>query len=166
MCIRDRVEGVPGNLDPADNTILGGMPDGGWFGYQPNAGPFYSPGTAMDFWALGVQFLGLASLISSVNFIVTIFNMRALGMRLLRMPVFVWMSLVVALLLLFSLPIIAIALFMVTFDRQFGSLFFVAEAGGDPILWQHLFWLFGHPEVYILILPAMGIVSELSLIHI
>ena len=154
------VEGVSGNLDPSDNTILGGMPDGGWFGYQPNAGPFYSPGTAMDYWALGVQFLGLASLISSVNFIVTIFNMRALGMRLLRMPVFVWMSLVVALLLLFSLPIIAIALFMVTFDRQFGSLFFVAEAGGDPVLWQHLFWLFGHPEVYILILPAMGIVSE------
>ena len=86
--------------------------------------------------------------------------MRAKGMRLLRMPVFVWMTFVVALLLLFSLPIIAIALFMLTFDRQFGTLFFVAEAGGDPILWQHLFWLFGHPEVYILILPAMGIVSE------
>jgi cytochrome c oxidase subunit 1 len=98
--------------------------------------------------------------VSSINFIVTVFNMRARGMRLLRMPVFAWMSTVVAFLLLFSLPIIAVALFMVTFDRQFGSQFFASVGGGDPILWQHLFWLFGHPEVYILILPAMGIVSE------
>ena len=96
-----------------------------------------------------------------MNFIVTFFNLRAKGMRLFRVPVFIWMTLVVAFLLLFSLPIIAIALFMVTFDRQFGTLFFDATAGGDPILWQHLFWLFGHPEVYILILPAMGIVSEI-----
>jgi cytochrome c oxidase subunit 1 len=154
------VQGVAGNIDPTDLTRLGSVPDGGWFCYQPNCGPFYTPGTAMDYWALGVQILGLASLISAVNFIVTIFNLRAKGMKLLRMPVFVWMTLVVAFLLLFSLPIIAIALFMVTFDRQFGTLFFAASQGGDPILWQHLFWLFGHPEVYILILPAMGIVSE------
>jgi cytochrome c oxidase subunit 1 len=154
------VQGIAGNLDPADNTFLGGLPDGGWFLYQPNAGPDFSPGRAIDFAALGLQILGIASLISSVNFIVTIFNMRARGMRLLRMPVFVWMMTVVAFLLLFSLPIIAIALFMVTFDRSFGTTFFQAASGGDPILWQHLFWLFGHPEVYILILPAMGIVSE------
>jgi len=154
-------QGVPGNLAPGDDTFFGAMPDGGWFGYQPNAGPLYSPGRAMDFWALGLQLLGLASLVSSVNFIVTVFNMRARGMRLLRMPVFAWMSMVVAFLLLFSLPIIAVALFMVTFDRSFGSVFFQATNGGDPVLWQHLFWLFGHPEVYILILPAMGIVSEI-----
>jgi cytochrome c oxidase subunit 1 len=129
--------------------------------YQPNAGPDFSPSLAIDFAALGLQILGIASLISAVNFIVTFFNLRAKGMRLLRVPVFIWMTLVVAFLLLFSLPIIAIALFMVTFDRQFGTLFFDATAGGDPILWQHLFWLFGHPEVYILILPAMGIVSEI-----
>jgi cytochrome c oxidase subunit 1 len=152
--------GVAGNVAVGENTVVGSMPDGGWFGYQPNAGPFYTPGRAMDFWALGLQILGLASLISSVNFIVTVFNMRAKGMRLLRMPVFAWMTLVVAFLLLFSLPIIAVALFMVTFDRSFGATFFQAVNGGDPILWQHLFWLFGHPEVYILILPAMGIVSE------
>ena len=153
---------VGGNLPggAADAEMLGSVPAGGWFIYAPNSGAEYSPGTAIDFAALGLQMLGVASLISAVNFIVTILNMRAKGMRLLRMPVFVWMTLVVALLLLFSLPIIAIALFMLTFDRQFGTLFFVAEAGGDPILWQHLFWLFGHPEVYILILPAMGIVSE------
>jgi cytochrome c oxidase subunit 1 len=155
------VEGVSGNLDPSDITRLGALPDGGWFFYQPNASRDFSPGTAVDFAALGLQILGIASLISAVNFIVTIFNLRAKGMRLLRMPVFIWMSLVVAFLLLFSLPIIAIALFMVTFDRQFGTLFFDATGGGDPILWQHLFWLFGHPEVYILILPAMGIVSEI-----
>jgi cytochrome c oxidase subunit 1 len=154
------VQGVSGNLDPSDQTAFGALPDAGWFAYQPNAGAAFSPGVAMDFAALGLQILGIASLISSVNFIVTIFNLRARGMKLLRMPVFVWMSLVVAFLLLFSLPIFAIALFMVTFDRQFGSLFFDATSGGDPILWQHLFWLFGHPEVYVLILPAMGIVSE------
>ena len=153
---------VGGNLPggATDPSALGSIPNSGWFIYAPNSGATYSPGTAVDYAALGLQILGVASLISAVNFIVTILNMRAVGMRLLRMPVFVWMTMVVALLLLFSLPIIAIALFMLTFDRQFGTLFFVAEAGGDPILWQHLFWLFGHPEVYILILPAMGIVSE------
>jgi cytochrome c oxidase subunit 1 len=154
------VQEVGGNIDPSEETFFGAMPDAGWFMYQPNAGGDFSPGRAMDFAVLGLQILGLASLISSVNFIVTIFNLRAKGMKLLRMPVFVWMSLVVAFLLLFSLPIIAIALFMVTFDRQFGTVFFDATAGGDAILWQHLFWLFGHPEVYVLILPAMGIVSE------
>ena len=139
---------------------LGSSANGGWFGYAPNSGAQFSTGTVMDYWALGLQVLGLASLISSINFIVTVFNMRAKGMTFLRMPVFVWMTTVVAFLLLFSLPIIAVALFMITADRQLGTLFFDASAGGDPILWQHLFWLFGHPEVYILILPAMGIVSE------
>jgi len=143
-----------------DAGPLGSIPNGGWFVYAPNSGTQFSPGTSIDYAAIGLQILGVASLISAVNFIVTIFNLRAKGMRMLRMPVFVWMTLIVAFLLLFSLPIIAIALFMLTFDRQFGTLFFVASAGGDPILWQHLFWLFGHPEVYILILPAMGIVSE------
>ncbi|MFZ0627230.1 MAG: cbb3-type cytochrome c oxidase subunit I [Acidimicrobiia bacterium] len=158
-------DGIGGNLaaggGPGALNFLADAPNGGWFGYQPNAGPLYSMGTALDYWALGLQILGLASLVSSVNFLVTVFNMRAKGLRLLRMPVFAWMSTVVAFLLLFSLPIIAVALFMVTFDRQFGSLFFAPVGGGDPILWQHLFWLFGHPEVYILVLPAMGMVSEI-----
>ncbi len=154
---------VGGNLPggATDASFLGSTINGGWFMYQPNAGPRFSTGTVLDYGAIGLQILGLASLISSVNFIATIFNMRAKGMKLLRMPVFVWMTLVVAFLLLFSLPIIAVALFMVTFDRQLGTLFFDTFQGGDPILWQHLFWFFGHPEVYILILPAMGIVSEI-----
>lgn len=154
------VQGVAGNVDPSDVTPLGGLPDGGWFLYQPNAGPAFSPASGIDFALIGIQILGIASLISAINFITTVFNMRAKGMRLLRMPVMVWMTLVTAFLLLFSLPIIAIALFMATFDRNFATTFFDATAGGDAILWQHLFWLFGHPEVYILILPTMGIVSE------
>ena len=139
---------------------LGSAPNGGWFGYQPNAGMKYSPGTAMDYWAIGLQILGIASLVSAFNFITTIINMRTKGMRFMRMPVFTWMTFAVSFLLAFSLPIIAIALFYVTFDRKFGTTFFLTEGGGDPVLWQHLFWLFGHPEVYILILPAFGIVSE------
>lgn len=139
--------------------FLGGAADGGWFGYA-NLTSQFSPGRGIDFWVLGLQILGIASVASSVNFIVTIINLRAPGMSLMRMPVFVWMTLVVAFLTLFAMPVIAVALFMLMFDRMFGANFFNVAAGGDPVLWQHLFWLFGHPEVYILILPAMGIVSE------
>jgi cytochrome c oxidase subunit 1 len=138
--------------------FLGGAPDGGWFGYA-NLNTRL-PGPGMTYYALGLQIAGVASLASAVNFIVTIINERAPGMSLMRMPVFVWMTLVVSFLLLFALPVIAIALFELAFARLFGATFFDPAAGGDPVLWQHLFWLFGHPEVYILILPAMGIVSE------
>ncbi len=153
---------IGGNLPGGAETAswLGSGPNGGWFGYAPNSLTTYSPGSAMDYYTVGLQVLGLASLISSINFIVTILNMRAKGMKLLRMPVFVWMTFVTAFLLLFSLPIITAAVFMLMFDRQFGTVFYDAAAGGDPVLWQHLFWLFGHPEVYIIVLPAMGIVSE------
>jgi cytochrome c oxidase subunit 1 len=139
--------------------FLGGAPDGGWFAYA-NLTSHFSPGHGMDFWILGLQILGIASIASSVNFIVTILNLRAPGMSLMRMPAFVWMTLVVSFLTLFAMPVIAVALFMLMFDRMFGANFFNVAAGGDPVLWQHMFWLFGHPEVYILILPAMGIVSE------
>ncbi|MDX1511316.1 MAG: cbb3-type cytochrome c oxidase subunit I, partial [Nitriliruptorales bacterium] len=134
--------------------LLGGAPNGGWFGYAPLS--TLTPGENMAYYAVGLQILGVASLASSVNFITTILNMRAPGMSFMKMPMFIWMSLIVNFLLLFSLPIIAVALFMMTFDITFGANFFAAEVGADPILWQHLFWLFGHPEVYILILPAMG----------
>src|SRR5205823_1193842 len=114
-----------------------------------------------DFYVLGLQILGVASVAGALNFVVTIINLRAPGMSLMRMPVFTWMTFVVAILLVTAMPVIAIALIELTFDRFFGTNFFSVPAGGDPILWQHLFWLFGHPEVYILILPAMGIVSEI-----
>jgi cytochrome c oxidase subunit I len=141
--------------------FLGGGPDGGWFAYVPNTSLTFSPGHGMDFYALGLQITGIASLTGAINLIVTVINMRAPGMSLMRMPVFTWMALVTQFLLLFAIPIISIALFFMSFDRLFGANFFNPAAGGDPILWQHLFWLFGHPEVYILILPAMGIVSEI-----
>jgi cytochrome c oxidase subunit 1 len=149
-----------GGLFMNSSFFLGGAPDGGWFGYAPNTLKAFSPGHGVDFWLIGLQILGIASIASAANFIVTILNLRAPGMSMFRMPVFVWMTLVVSFLLLFAMPVIAIALFQLMFDRFFGANFFNAAAGADPLLWQHLFWLFGHPEVYILILPAMGIVSD------
>jgi cytochrome c oxidase subunit 1 len=137
-----------------------GAPDAGWFGYAPLTLKRFSPDHGVDYWLLGLQILGLASLAGGFNFIVTILNMRAPGMSLFRMPVFVWMTLVTSFLLIFAIPVISVALFELMFDRLFDANFFNAAKGGTPLLWQHMFWLFGHPEVYILILPAMGIVSE------
>jgi cytochrome c oxidase subunit 1 len=148
-----------GGLFITVSFFVGGAPDGGWFGYAPLSTQVTEV-VRMDYWALGLLIVGSASLFASVNFITTVFTMRAPGMTLMRMPVFAWMSLVVNFLLLFSLPIITVGLIQVFLDRNLGTLFFDAAGGGDPILWQHLFWLFGHPEVYVLILPAMGIVSE------
>jgi len=140
--------------------FVGGAPDGAWVGYSPLATQLTEV-VRMDYWAIGLNLLGVASIAASANFIATIFTMRAPGMTMLRMPVFVWMALVVAFLLIFSLPPVAIGLFQLFLDRNFGALFYQAAAGADPLLWQHLFWLFGHPEVYVLVLPAMGIVSEI-----
>jgi cytochrome c oxidase subunit 1 len=135
-------------------------PDAGWFGYANLTSRQFSPGPNIDFWVLGLQILGIASLAAGFNFIVTILNMRAPGMKLMRLPAFTWMTLVTQFLVITAFPVITVALVLLMFDRFFGTHFFVPAGGGDPILWQHLFWLFGHPEVYILILPAMGIVSE------
>jgi cytochrome c oxidase subunit 1 len=140
--------------------VAGGAPDAGWFAYANLTSKEFSPGKGMDFYALGLQVLGVASMAGGFNFIVTILNMRAPGMTLMRMPVFVWMTLVTSILIVLAFPVITVALVMLTLDRLVGTSFFSPTGGGDPILWQHLFWIFGHPEVYILILPAMGIVSE------
>ncbi len=145
--------------------VLGGAPNGGWFGYAPlTSTPMskgFLPGHGPDFWTIGLIMLGIGSVTSAVNFIVTVINMRAPGMTFFRMPVFVWMMTVVAFLTLFAMPIVTAALMMVYLDRNFGTNFFNAALHGDPLLYQNLFWLFGHPEVYILILPGMGIVSEI-----
>ena len=141
--------------------FLGGGADGGWFAYAPNTGVIFSPSHGMDFYAIGLQITGIASLIGGVNLVVTALNMRAPGMTLMKMPVFTWMSLVTQVLLVFAIPVISVALFLLTFDRLFDANFFNVGQGADPLLWEHLFWIFGHPEVYILILPAFGIVSEI-----
>jgi cytochrome c oxidase subunit 1 len=141
--------------------LVGDAPSVGWFAYANLTSNQFSPSNGVTFWVLGLQVLGVASLAAAFNFIVTIINMRAPGMSLLRMPIFVWNTLVTSFLMVFAFPIITVALTMLLFDRRFGTHFFIPAAGGDTLLWQHLFWLFGHPEVYILILPAMGIVSEI-----
>ena len=150
-----------GALFMNSSFLIGQAPNGGWFGYANLTSDQYSPGLNIDFWALGLQALGAASIMGGVNFITTIINLRAPGMKLMRMPLFTWMALITSFLIVTALPVFAIALFLVTFDRFWGTTFFVTQAGGDPVLWQHLFWMFGHPEVYILILPAFGIVSEI-----
>jgi cytochrome c oxidase subunit 1 len=153
-----------GGLFMYSSFFLGGAPNGGWFGYTPLTSTPISggalPGQGPNFWCVGIVLLGIGSTTSAINFIVTILNMRAPGMTLMRMPVFTWMMTVVAFLTVFAMPIVTAAMIMVFFDRNYDTLFFVASKGGDPLLYQHLFWLFGHPEVYILILPGMGIVSE------
>jgi cytochrome c oxidase subunit 1 len=145
--------------------FLGGAPDGGWFGYTPlTSSPYDSgilPGNGTNFWAIGLLLLAVGSTTSALNFIVTVTNMRAPGMKLMRMPVFVWMMTIISFLTVFALPVFSAALIMVFFDRNFGTTFFFSATGGDPLLYQHMFWIFGHPEVYILILPGMGIVSEI-----
>ena len=151
--------------------LANAAPDQGWYGYAPLTSKFFSPGDNVDYWALGLQVLGIASLAASFNFIVTIFNMRAPGMTMMRLPIFCWSTLIVSVLIVMAFPAITIALALLSFDRFTGTSFFAAfnvaadgaivASGGDPLLWQHLFWVFGHPEVYILILPAFGIVSEI-----
>ena len=150
-----------GALFMNSSFLIGQAPNGGWFGYANLTSEQYSPGMNIDFWALGLQALGAASIMGGVNFITTILNLRAPGMKLMRMPLFTWMALLTSFLIVTALPVFAVALFLITFDRFWGTTFFVTQAGGDPVLWQHLFWMFGHPEVYILILPAFGIVSEI-----
>src|SRR6478735_3246451 len=140
--------------------FLGGGADGGWFMYAPNSTTPFSPSDGVNFWTLGLLITGVASLAGAVNLIVTILNMRAPGMSLMRMPVFTWMILVTNFLLVFAIPVITVALVLLNFQRLFGATFFNVQDGADPLLWQHLFWIFGHPEVYIIVLPAFGIVSE------
>ena len=149
-----------GGLFLNSSWFLGGGADGGWFMYAPNSSTLFSPSHGVDFWTLGLQITGIASLTGAINLIVTILNMRAPGMKMMRMPIFTWMVLVTQFLLLFAIPVITVALFLLTFQRSFDATFFDVASGADPLLWQHLFWIFGHPEVYILILPSFGIVSE------
>jgi len=140
--------------------FVGAAPNSSWVGYAPLTGTAYNPGLNADFWVLGLSILGVSSIMGGVNFITTIIQLRAPGMKLMRMPVFTWMTFITSFLLVTALPVIAVALILLAFDRFFATNFFIAAQGGDPVLWQHLFWIFGHPEVYILVLPAFGVISD------
>lgn len=139
--------------------FMGGAPDAGWTSYASLA--LQSEGHGIDFYVLGLQISGLGTLIGGINFLVTIINMRTPGMTYMRMPLFTWSTFVVSALILFAFPPLTVGLTLMMFDRMFGANFFVTAAGGNTIIWEHLFWIFGHPEVYILILPAFGVFSEL-----
>ncbi|MGH2467817.1 MAG: cytochrome c oxidase subunit I, partial [Candidatus Limnocylindrales bacterium] len=139
--------------------LLGGAANAGWTSYAPLSEAKYS-GVGQDLWIMSILLNGVSSILGAINFLVTIFKLRAPGMTLLRMPIFVWTVMVTAVLLLFAVPVLASALVMLFIDRNYGGAFFDPASGGDAILWQNVFWFFGHPEVYIMILPAFGIISE------
>ncbi len=141
--------------------FFGGAPDKGWFSYAPLTELTYSPTAGMNFWALSVILLAISSTVGSINFIVTVAQLRTPGMTLTRIPLFVWMIVVLSFLAVFAFPSIATAASLLLFDRYLGTHFFNVQQGGSAILWQHLFWFFGHPEVYILVLPTFGIISEI-----
>ncbi|MDR4886634.1 cytochrome c oxidase subunit I [Fredinandcohnia sp. QZ13] len=139
--------------------FMGGAPDAGWTSYASLA--LHSEGHGIDFYVLGLQISGIGTLIGGINFLATIITMRAPGMTYMRMPLFTWTTFVASALILFAFPPLTVGLLLMMFDRIFGTAFFVPSMGGNTIIWEHFFWIFGHPEVYILILPAFGIFSEI-----
>src|SRR5262250_2141122 len=139
----------------------GSAPDVGWFAYAPLTGRAFSRGHSTDYWILALLISGIGSMASAVNVIATIISMRCRGMTLMRMPLFVWLMLVVSGMILLALPPLSAAQMMLLLDRFLGARFFDTQAGGSAVLWQHFFWLFGHPEVYILMIPAFASASEI-----
>ena len=140
--------------------VVGGSPDAGWTAYFPLAGKEFSPGIGNNFYAVAIQIAGIGTLISGINFIVTILKMRTKGMTLMKMPMFPWTTLITSIIIVAAFPIFTVALALMTFDRLYGTHFFTLSGDGLDMLWANLFWLWGHPEVYIVALPAFGIFSE------
>ncbi|KRE45027.1 cytochrome c oxidase subunit I [Paenibacillus sp. Soil522] len=140
--------------------FAGGAPDAGWTAYAPLAGSTYNGDHGIDYYVLGLQIAGIGTLIGGINFLVTIINMRAPGMTFMRMPMFTWTAFITSALILFAFPALAVGLAALMFDRLFDANFFDPSGGGNSVLWEHIFWIFGHPEVYILILPSFGVISE------
>ncbi|GGG16245.1 cytochrome c oxidase subunit 1 [Paenibacillus abyssi] len=140
--------------------FTGGAPDAGWTSYVPLASDTYSADKGVDYYVMGLQIAGIGTLVGGINFLVTIINMRAPGMSFMRMPMFTWSAFIASALILFAFPALTVGLVALMFDRLFSANFFNVANGGNVVLWEHIFWIFGHPEVYILILPAFGIISE------
>ena len=140
--------------------LVGAVPNDGWFNYAPFSLKAYDPGPNMDFYALGMIFLGISTTGGAVNFVITVLRLRAPGMSINRIPILVWGTTTISVGILLSVPAVSLAFFLLWMDRQFGTHFYDARTGGQPLLWQHLFWLFAHPWVYIIVLPAMGLVSD------
>src|SRR5699024_782864 len=140
--------------------VIGGAPDAGWTSYTPLAGAAMSPGPGQNFYLLGLQLSGIGTLATGINLITTIVKMRAPGMGFFKMPIFSWSTLITSFIIVFAFPILTIALALLTIDRIFGSQIFTVTGEGLPMMWANLFWMWGHPEVYIVILPAFGIFSE------
>jgi cytochrome c oxidase subunit 1/cytochrome c oxidase subunit I+III len=141
--------------------LVGRAPDDGWFNFAPLSLASFNPGLAIDFYALSLIFIGISTTAGAINFIVTIFKLRAPGMTLNRIPIFAWGELAFAFTVVFAIPPLTVANLFLELERRFGFHFYDAAGGGDPVLWQHLFWIFGHPEVYLVILPALGLVSAI-----
>ncbi|MNB67696.1 Quinol oxidase subunit 1 [compost metagenome] len=141
--------------------VIGGSPDAGWSAYFPLASNEFSPTVGNNYYAIALQIAGIGTLMTGVNFIVTILKMRAPGMTLMKMPMFTWSILITSVIIVFAFPVLTVALALMMFDRLFGSQFFTMANGGMDMLWANLFWVWGHPEVYIVILPAFGIYSEI-----
>ncbi len=142
-------------------SIFVGVPRIGWFAYAPLSEKAYTSEAGVDYWILALLVLGIGTVATAINLIVTTLTLRAPGMTLQRVPLFVWINFVTSFIALFALPVLNVGLVMLLMDRQLGTHFFTANAGGSPVLWQHIFWAFGHPEVYILALPAFAIISEI-----
>ena len=142
--------------------FAGHGPDAAWFNYVPLASKEYSSGIGIDIWTTAITFMEIATLVAAVEMIVTILKQRAPGMSLNRMPLFVWAMLVTSFMIIFAMPTVMLASVMLALDRMVGTHFYNVLQGGDPLLWQHLFWVFGHPEVYIVLLPALGMISTIA----
>ena len=154
---------IAGGIMLSSFFVEGGPAAAGWTSYAPlSSVPVYTGvTTGQNLWCISLIAIGMSSLMGSINYITTVINMRAPGLSWFRLPLTIWALFITAILLLLSLPVLTSALAMLLFDRMAGTQFFLPSGGGEPLLWQHLFWYFGHPEVYILILPAMGIASEI-----
>ena len=149
-----------GGIFLLSSFLVGAVPDSGWFAYVPLTGPEFSPGLNLDFWLLGVAMIEISGIVAAVEVVVLFFRFRAPGMTISRVPIFVWSGFIASVMILFAFPPLVGGTLLLELDRKIGTLFYDAAGGGDPLLWQHLFWWFGHPEVYIQLIPALGIAAS------